>query len=745
MEIATKSQAENGADNKTIMTPLRVKQSIAANAGGGGGTSDYTSLTNKPQINSITLEGNKTGAQLGLASSSDIPTKTSDLTNDSNFVVDASYTHTDNNYTTQDKNKLSGIAEGAEVNVQADWNQTNSASDDYIKNKPTIPIVPTNVSSFVNDAGYLTSYTETDPVFSSSAAASITSADINSWDNKSDFSGSYTDLTDKPTIPTRTSDLTNDSGFITQEIDPIYSASAASGITSSDITSWTNKQDALVSGTNIKTINNQSILGSGNLNVDTSVHTYNRLDILAITSTSDQTYIDIMDDITNDRAFAVKSGSSTYDVVAIREDSGAISLVYLDFNAGLGSRLHRTLMSVSGTTVTATDALLTTPSDIQVNGVSVVNNLTSIVDIETKSVYDASTNKIATETDITAYHDSSKQDALVSGTNIKTINNTSILGSGNITVQGTVPANVAYKDVNNNFSTGQTINGDLSATGHVDGADFRGGSVELSYATPFIDFHHNYSSADYTSRIIESSSGVLQMKNSLIVDGELDVHNINNEMGNTNHKIVLGYSGHDSIDIYEYGGTVNLIQSQAGNNNTIATISPGGSSINTYFTVNGTIQSNGSGRYITINPGNTAYTHYSTNADVGHWFNKNVYVAGDIYKGANYDQYVPHLGGYIPDVNAGTSGSVDIGWCRICFGKVAINPTANQPTGVWVTFPASFVRNPVAIATPNTAVPYTTVRGCGVSDVSTTGMNVYLTRTNTTQTLVYWFAMGPAW
>lgn len=42
-----------------------------------------------------------------------IPTKTSDLTNDSGFVSDASYVHTDNNYTTTDKNKLSGIAASA--------------------------------------------------------------------------------------------------------------------------------------------------------------------------------------------------------------------------------------------------------------------------------------------------------------------------------------------------------------------------------------------------------------------------------------------------------------------------------------------------------------------------------------------------------------------------------------------------------------------------------------------------------
>ena len=69
-----------------------------------------------------------------------------------NIVTDASYVHTDNNYTTAEKNKLAGIASGAEVNVQSDWNQTTTTADDYIKNKPT------NVSSFNNDAGYLTEH-----------------------------------------------------------------------------------------------------------------------------------------------------------------------------------------------------------------------------------------------------------------------------------------------------------------------------------------------------------------------------------------------------------------------------------------------------------------------------------------------------------------------------------------------------------------------------------------------------------
>ena len=69
---------------------------------------------------------------------------------------------------------------------------------------PAIPTVPTNVSEFTNDAGYLTGYTETDPQF-------------NAW-NKS-----YNDLTDKPvipTVPTNVSAFTNDAGYITMDSIP---------------------------------------------------------------------------------------------------------------------------------------------------------------------------------------------------------------------------------------------------------------------------------------------------------------------------------------------------------------------------------------------------------------------------------------------------------------------------------------------------------------------------------------------
>jgi hypothetical protein len=37
-----------------------------------------------------------------------------------------------------DKTKLNGIATGAEVNVQSDWNQATTTADDFIKNKPDL-------------------------------------------------------------------------------------------------------------------------------------------------------------------------------------------------------------------------------------------------------------------------------------------------------------------------------------------------------------------------------------------------------------------------------------------------------------------------------------------------------------------------------------------------------------------------------------------------------------------------------
>ena len=60
-----------------------------------------------------------------------------------NLVQDADYHHTDNNYTTADKNKLAGIEAGAEVNVQTDWAENDSSKDSYLRNRPDLSVYAT--------------------------------------------------------------------------------------------------------------------------------------------------------------------------------------------------------------------------------------------------------------------------------------------------------------------------------------------------------------------------------------------------------------------------------------------------------------------------------------------------------------------------------------------------------------------------------------------------------------------------
>ena len=58
----------------------------------------------------ITLTDNNNTSMTGYISTFTLPTKTSDLQNDSNFVVDASYVHTDNNFTTALKDSVEALA-----------------------------------------------------------------------------------------------------------------------------------------------------------------------------------------------------------------------------------------------------------------------------------------------------------------------------------------------------------------------------------------------------------------------------------------------------------------------------------------------------------------------------------------------------------------------------------------------------------------------------------------------------------
>ena len=81
-------------------------------------------------------------------------TKLSDFTK-FNFVNDPNYVHTDNNFTASLLAKLNAIEDGAEVNVQVDFNVTNPLSDAYIKNMPIIPNIlrsaSVNLGAFISN------------------------------------------------------------------------------------------------------------------------------------------------------------------------------------------------------------------------------------------------------------------------------------------------------------------------------------------------------------------------------------------------------------------------------------------------------------------------------------------------------------------------------------------------------------------------------------------------------------------
>lgn len=125
----------------------------------GGGSAEASVVSVNGQTGTVVLSASDVGA---LPDSTKIPTKTSDLTNDSGFIT------------------------SAKAPVQSVDGATGAV--------------------VLSDVKY-TAQTLT--------AAQKTQARTNIGAGTSSFSGSYADLTNKPTIPSKTSGLTNDSGFIT--------------------------------------------------------------------------------------------------------------------------------------------------------------------------------------------------------------------------------------------------------------------------------------------------------------------------------------------------------------------------------------------------------------------------------------------------------------------------------------------------------------------------------------------------
>ena len=200
---------------------LTNKPNLAAVATSGS----YNDLTDKPEVpGQVNADWNATSGVAQILNKPTIPTKTSELTNDSGYsTFSGSYNDLTNKPTIPTVNngtltiKQGGVAKGTftansneniEINLEAggsgstDWNDiqnkpdfaavATSGSYNDLSDKPTIPTVPTNVSAFTNDAGYLTQH------------QSLAGYATESWVQQqgySTFNGDYNSLSNKPTIP----------------------------------------------------------------------------------------------------------------------------------------------------------------------------------------------------------------------------------------------------------------------------------------------------------------------------------------------------------------------------------------------------------------------------------------------------------------------------------------------------------------------------------------------------------------
>lgn len=248
------------------------------------------------------------------------------------------------------------------------------------------------------------------------------------------------------------------------------------------------KQDSLVSGTNIKTINNQSLLGSGNISITSGTSNIeNGTGTGSLKQAGNNTASGEYSFASGTQTTASKYGSHTEGAYTTASGFYSHAEGYYTTASGQGAHAEGFYTTAKGQAqhVSGQYNVIDNANkyiEIVGNGTSSANsnartldwngnevlagkltvgaNPTANMDVATKQYVDTQTSSIVVPTktsDLTndsgfvdnTYHDSSKQDTLVSGTNIKTINNQSILGSGNLDILNMVyPVGSIYMSVN---------------------------------------------------------------------------------------------------------------------------------------------------------------------------------------------------------------------------------------------------------------------------------------------------------
>lgn len=159
-------------------------------------------------------------------------------------------------YTAEEKQKLAGIASGAEVNVQSDWNVTDTNSDAFIKNKP---------ENLVQDASYVHTDNNYTTAEKNKLSGIATSAQVNVLEGVQ-VNGTDLTITDKKvnvTVPTKTSQLTNDDNVVKDtsyvHTDNNYTSTEKSKLSGIEESAQVNKIEHITLSGTEQTITNKTV------------------------------------------------------------------------------------------------------------------------------------------------------------------------------------------------------------------------------------------------------------------------------------------------------------------------------------------------------------------------------------------------------------------------------------------------------------------------------------------------------
>lgn len=253
-------------------------------------------------------------------------------------------------------------------------------------------------------------------------------------------SGDYNDLTNKPTIPD-VSNLATKAEIADMET---RSHAEATYATKQQVA---NKQDQLVSGTNIKTVNGQSLLGNGNIQIEGggTITVDSELSTTSENPVQNKVITNAINGKQDAGDYALKSEIPDVSTLATKEE--------------LAAKLDTATYNVDKPTF----ALKTEIPNI--SGLATKTELSGKLDTATynseKASFETKENAAATyqvKGDYaTTAQLNSKQDTLVSGTNIKTINGNSLLGEGDITIQAGGTVDTAMSDTSENAVQNKVI------------------------------------------------------------------------------------------------------------------------------------------------------------------------------------------------------------------------------------------------------------------------------------------------